>query len=300
MINYSIIIPHKNTPDLLRKCLDSIPQRADIQIIVVDDNSDAEKVNFEHIPGLGEPHTEVYLTKKSKGAGYARNVGLEHAIGKWVLFLDSDDFFHESISELMDMCSDMDADVIFYKADSVNITDGTDGHRGDEFSRRVDIAIKGDNFQPVLLYSSPIGKIIKFEFLSKNNIKFNEVRYSNDVVFMAKVALYSEKHKAIDLTAYCISVSKGTLTGIANPESCLIRLKQDIEGIKLLKKKYKLSRDEKFWYYYTWKGVYDTKIIKGFLYYPQMLNLLGFDFLQDSLTMFYKNIKHKVKSINNK
>ena len=48
MINYSIVIPHKNTPDLLQYCLDSIPVRDDVQVIVVDDNSDADKVDFEH------------------------------------------------------------------------------------------------------------------------------------------------------------------------------------------------------------------------------------------------------------
>ena len=37
-INYSIIIPHKNSAILLKRCLDSIPQRNDIEIIVVDDN----------------------------------------------------------------------------------------------------------------------------------------------------------------------------------------------------------------------------------------------------------------------
>ena len=40
MINYSIIIPHKNIPDLLQRCLDSIPRREDVQIID-DDNSNA-------------------------------------------------------------------------------------------------------------------------------------------------------------------------------------------------------------------------------------------------------------------
>lgn len=50
-IVYSIIIPHKNIPDLLRRCLDSIPQRPDIQIIVVDDNSSPDKVDFAHFPG---------------------------------------------------------------------------------------------------------------------------------------------------------------------------------------------------------------------------------------------------------
>ena len=50
--NYTIIIPHKNTTDLLRKCIDSIPKRNDVQVIIVDDNSDADKVDFEHFPGL--------------------------------------------------------------------------------------------------------------------------------------------------------------------------------------------------------------------------------------------------------
>ena len=36
---FSIIIPHKNIPSLLQRCLDSIPKRDDVQIIVVDDNS---------------------------------------------------------------------------------------------------------------------------------------------------------------------------------------------------------------------------------------------------------------------
>ena len=39
-INYSIIIPHKNIPELLVRCLNSIPEREDIQVIVVDDCSD--------------------------------------------------------------------------------------------------------------------------------------------------------------------------------------------------------------------------------------------------------------------
>ena len=44
-INYSIIIPHKNSASLLQYCLNSIPIRDDVQVIVVDDNSDADKVD---------------------------------------------------------------------------------------------------------------------------------------------------------------------------------------------------------------------------------------------------------------
>ena len=50
-INFSIIIPTKNIPDLLLRCLESIPQRSDIEIIVVDDNSDREIVDVKNYPG---------------------------------------------------------------------------------------------------------------------------------------------------------------------------------------------------------------------------------------------------------
>ena len=85
-INYSFIIPHRNVPHLLQRCIDSIPKRDDIQIIIVDDNSDPKIVNFECFPGLNEKCVEVYFTKEGKGAGYARNIGLTYAKGKWFLF----------------------------------------------------------------------------------------------------------------------------------------------------------------------------------------------------------------------
>lgn len=74
--HYSIIIPHKNTPRLLERCLYSIPTWDEIQIIIIDDNSNSESVDFSHFPGNGRKNTEVLFTKEGKGAGYARNIGL--------------------------------------------------------------------------------------------------------------------------------------------------------------------------------------------------------------------------------
>jgi glycosyltransferase involved in cell wall biosynthesis len=66
----------------------SIPRRKDIQIIAVDDNSDENKVDFSKFPWLDDKHVEVYIKEEGKGAGYARNVGMEHANGKRLLFAD--------------------------------------------------------------------------------------------------------------------------------------------------------------------------------------------------------------------
>lgn len=49
-INYSIIIPHYGIPELLGRCLRSIPERDDIQVIVVDDNSPDADTYMERVP----------------------------------------------------------------------------------------------------------------------------------------------------------------------------------------------------------------------------------------------------------
>lgn len=104
MINYSIIIPHHNIPDLLGRCLRSIPEREDVQVIVVDDNSPGNENYLRDIPELSRKNVEFYITKDGLGAGHARNVGLSHAIGKWLVFSDSDDFLSiTSLRYLMNM-----------------------------------------------------------------------------------------------------------------------------------------------------------------------------------------------------
>ncbi|MBQ5445892.1 MAG: glycosyltransferase family 2 protein, partial [Lachnospiraceae bacterium] len=88
---FSIIIPHYDIPDLLMRCLKSIPVSKEIQVIVVDDNSPEADTYLEKYPELSRPYLEFIRTTKGGGAGYARNIGLEHAKGEWLLFADADD-----------------------------------------------------------------------------------------------------------------------------------------------------------------------------------------------------------------
>ena len=118
-VNYSIIIPHHNIPKLLLRCLDSIPKRNDIQIIIVDDNSDTSIVNFKHFPGLKQENVEVYFTKEGKGAGYARNIGLKYAKGKWILFADADDFFSDQLDSILSDYVNYDSDLLFFNTKRV-------------------------------------------------------------------------------------------------------------------------------------------------------------------------------------
>ena len=118
-IIYSVIIPHKNTPDLLQRCLDSIPQRNDIEVIVIDDNSDPVKVDFNHFPGNDRKEIIFVFDKAGKGAGRARNIGLERATGKWLLFADADDYFYPYTFEILDKYKESDNDIVYFYFDSI-------------------------------------------------------------------------------------------------------------------------------------------------------------------------------------
>ncbi len=66
-LNYSFIIPHYNTSDLLQRLIDSIPQREDVEIIVVDDNSDdGKKANITRSDGRTRPYSSVIERSISK------------------------------------------------------------------------------------------------------------------------------------------------------------------------------------------------------------------------------------------
>ena len=90
----SIIVPVYNTGQYLEKCLDSVLNQTytNLQIILVDDGSkDGTSAMCDRIKSK-DSRIEV-IHKTNEGLGYTRNKGLEYAVGDYVTFLDSDDWF---------------------------------------------------------------------------------------------------------------------------------------------------------------------------------------------------------------
>lgn len=283
MVNFTFIIPHKNTPDLLQKCLDSIPRRQDVQIIVVDDNSDADKVDFEHFPGLDDPQVEVYLTKEGRGAGYARNIGLEHALGKWLVFADADDYFTNGICIALNEYKDSNADVVFLKNIAVKIPSGEPSMRGVELNRRVDIAIETGDFTQAILYSSPCQKFFKKSFIESNHIRFNEVRWGNDVVFMGKVAAAATSFEASNKIIYCITESDNSIIKDPSLASRIVRFEQESENVRILRStKYRNEPSVYYWHFRTWFNIWKMSKWQAILRIPHAIRTAGVIFLKNA------------------
>ncbi len=237
MIRFSVIIPHKNTPDLLQRCLNSIPIRDDVQIIVVDDNSDADKVDFEHFPGIDDERVEVYLTKEGKGAGYARNVGMSHAKGDWLIFADADDYFYtDNLSQLMDMDIPEEFNVVVWKSKYVYLDGRFELVQEEDMGSSDILCRKYDTVEKMYLkYVPPWTKMVRKKICCDKTINFEEVRYSNDEIFSTMVGINIRSYLYVNILVYCHERRDGSLVEKVTLENCLCRLYVYFRKNKILK-----------------------------------------------------------------
>ena len=241
-IHFSIIIPHKNIPSLLVRCLESIPKRNDIQIIVVDDNSSADIVDFNSFPGREREDVEVYFTHKSGGTGYAQNIGLEHAVGEWVMFIGADDFFTDELNSFLDRMVDAPEDLIVFDHRSVLSDDiNSSVERSVYLSKMIDDYLNGRIDEKYLRckYIVATCKLIRRDLIEKHHIRFNETKWSNDNFFSAQVSCFADSIKVCNDVIYVMTVRGGSLTSdyCGTRKESEIRLQEAIKSDKLYRKK---------------------------------------------------------------
>ncbi len=229
MINFSIIIPHKNIPELLERCLASIPQRDDVQVIVVDDGSRVP-------PKATRKDVKIILTP-GQNAGAARNVGIEKACGKWLVFADADDFFLPAVGEMMDKYADSRADIVFFgntHVDSDTLAPLKETYHAGRIEKFLDT---GD--QDGLRYGwfVPWGKFIRREVVEANSLKFREVKFANDVLFSTTTGHAARLIEVDPTPVYCHTDRADSLAGAKNvsADSLEVRLGEAMEMARFMK-----------------------------------------------------------------
>lgn len=210
---YSFIIPHHNQPDLLNRCICSIPQRNDIEIIVVDDNSDADR-----LPKDLRNDVKLIKIKKedSKGAGKARNVGLKAASGEWILFADSDDFYVSGFVDILDRFSTRDIDMLCY---DVFYAYDLESH-SEKWANRYSNAIKEYLEEPTAknliivkhIIQSPWNFMVRREIPLSHGIEFEELPKGNDAYFHHIVSMACDKVEVINNKLYYWLWTPGSIT----------------------------------------------------------------------------------------
>lgn len=189
---YSFIVPVYNAEKYVAECIESIlKQGENCELVLVDDGStdssgkicDMYEKQYSRIQTL---HTE------NKGPSRARNLGLEKANGKYVIFVDSDDYINDNLIKNLECgYAEKDVDLIFFSITKV-FPDGrhepmAEGLKREEIHKKTPKEILKSISACSKFPASVGGKIIKKDFLINNNIKFKEGIVGEDIDWTLKL-----------------------------------------------------------------------------------------------------------------
>ena len=103
----SIIIPVYNVEKYLAQCLDSVlyPDMPEYEIVCVNDGSTDSSPAILSQYAAKYPGQIRIVNRPNGGLGAASNTGIENALGKYITFLDSDDYYAPgAVAEMLDAC----------------------------------------------------------------------------------------------------------------------------------------------------------------------------------------------------
>ena len=209
-IRYSIIVPQRGALLLLPSLLNSIPQRDDIEIIIVDNTP----VPIKDTDIQTDRKFNLLWSSPERHAGGARNVGIEAASGKWLIFADADDYFADNAFQIFDMHFDSISDVIFFCAEGIYIDTGKYSDRAEKYRKLVSDYLSDINCETSIRlgYSVPWAKMIRRSFVDKLNIRFDEIKAGNDIYFSTVAGFMAKKIEAHNDCVYFVTVNRGSLT----------------------------------------------------------------------------------------
>lgn len=225
----SIIIPHYNTPALLKRLLDSIGFHEDVQIVVIDDNSTKDVSLYQAVQKEYQSDHTIFLKNDSgkKGAGAARNMGLESAEGQWIMFADADDAFLETWYDAVLPFTVMEYDVVYFAPKSVSLDGIHPSERGAYLTELCASYLSGGKSVGEMdvrsKFSVPWSKLIRHQLIREHQIRFDPVMHANDVMFSSKVGCFAKTIQVVRDPIYCLRDNSSSLTANVSEEAFYIR-----------------------------------------------------------------------------
>ncbi|MBZ9570430.1 glycosyltransferase [Methanobrevibacter sp. TMH8] len=207
MPKISVILPVYNVEDYLKETLDSIINQTlkDIEIICIDDGSTDNSLKI--LEEYAEKDKRIIvLNQENSGAGVARNKGLKISKGEYLSFLDADDIFKpEMLEKAYEKSKKLSLDIINFgvndfKDDISNLKRVPHDMNKKRLPKKEVFNYK--DF-PKYIFNTfqnwTWNKLFRKEFIEKNNIKFQEIHRTNDLLFTSKALIKAKRISILDI-----------------------------------------------------------------------------------------------------
>lgn len=234
----SVIVPVYNTQAFLKQCYESIVpllETQEVELIFVNDGStDDSLAVLEEFKSQQE--TVVIVNQKNAGLSAARNTGIQHARGAYVLLVDSDDWItSDAVLKVYQLAVQHELDVAAFKLqfvdEQMNIT-------GESYNQPVPLykvfagreALIG-GYQP----SSACLFLYRTAFLKDNKLTFYKGIMQEDVEFTVRLMIHAQKIMFTPVVCYNYYRRSDSMTTTFNIDRIKIYLKDSIEVARLIK-----------------------------------------------------------------
>lgn len=204
----SIIIPVYNREKSIRQCLESIFRQTikEIEVICINDGSTDRSA--EIIKAYCKKQDNIRLIEQeNQGAGKSRNVGLDVACGKYISFLDADDFFfdEDALEKMVHMCERKKVKICgsYRKILDRNGIRETILINGEQELAKEKKVLEYCDYQMDYGYQS---FIFSRELLEERHIRFPYYRRFQDPPFMVRAMCAAEKFMIADTSLYCYRI----------------------------------------------------------------------------------------------
>lgn len=235
-MQFSIIVPVYNVEKYLEGCLDSIINQSfkEYEVILVDDGSG--DTSGEICDRYASRHDRIRVVHQvNQGLSGARNTGLDHAAGEWIVFVDSDDRVEPDLLELLnDQISLCPADLYCYNARKVNA-------QGEETERLLyaveneTVTFSGEKdrfaffFDRFMQYQTGwevCFRIFRRSLIEAHGLRFVSTRevFAEDYLFTFQYLLYAKRLRFLCNICYNYFQRDSSLLGSLDPETVLPRL----------------------------------------------------------------------------
>lgn len=214
MIILSIIIPVYNSGKYLERCVGSCLNQSlnenEYEILLCNDGSTDN--SYEIAKELASRHDCIKVfSQKNQGAGMARNLGLHHAKGRYVMFVDSDDYIRpNSLNQPLCLCIENKLEVCRYSLINILINTGESW----PLTKTIESGVLYSGFDlisnPNVPFDTACSALYRLDFLQNNQIEFSKFTSSEDVLFTLNVYLLANRIMYVDTEVYVYEIKDTT------------------------------------------------------------------------------------------
>lgn len=197
MPKYSIIIPVYNVEKYIKKCLDSVFSQTDkdFEVIVVNDGTKDNSMD------IVKKYDVKIINQKNQGLSAARNRGVKEAVGDYLIFLDSDDYWEKNILKELSKSLKNNPDLVRFQIKQVDENDNSMCYNEEGFK-----GLAGEEaFSKIVKYhfvENAWAYCIKRKYWLENKFQFAKGRIHEDFGIIPLVIIKATKVNSIEYVGY--------------------------------------------------------------------------------------------------